>query len=250
MAMNTVMDAGQNAIQQGEAILQTLDQSARDALGMESGNIKFIRLLGNPYRTSPIISKGGEPLQGYENVAQTIGALFEAQAPCKIPVVPADKKPTDTITASELTWKNVQAGEQFALTLIETFLLAIMPNYSLYFGADAEDGTYDAKGCKVVLKWAKGGTSAGAAPKIPTATFSVAGKILRKETESICTGDRENPVWTNPIYAKFAPIIVKAKNVKTGGTSQSGKTKAINDAAKTALYCTKLMNNLLQSSAQ
>lgn len=253
MAINTSAKAAEIAIKQGEEFLKALPEDVKAGLGAGSGNIKFLRLLGNPYKTSPIIGAGKLPMQGYEKVPQTIGALFEAMAPVRVPCVPAEKKPTDPITSSDLTWREVAAGEKFALTLIEVYILAIQPEYSLFFGIDTKDGEYNPTGCRVVLKWSDGKNGAPA-PKIPTATFSApdAGVVLRQHTEPVCAAseDRSNPQWTSPLYEKFAPFIVRNNTVKTGGTAQSAKARAINDAKKTSLYCKNLLDTMLQSSSQ
>lgn len=252
MAMQTTQNDNSYRLAQGEQILQSLPEDVRELLGEGSGKVKFINLLGNPFKTQGIVTKGGDIMPGFEKQPTTIGALFEAMAEVKVPVVTASKKLTDSLTKDDITWRTVAAGEKFALTLIEAYVLAIQPEYSMFFGALNANGEFDDKGCKVTPRWATSTSSTKAAAKLPTPTFSEAsGRILRKDVIAVCSGSKEAPVWADPMYEKFSALICRApKSTTGGGTPVDSRAAKIEEAKKTALYCRQLLESSMGASAQ
>lgn len=243
----------------GAAIYNSLSDEVKASLGEGSGNIKFIRLLGNPFDPSKIVSKGKENMKDADGkdieVGVTIGALFEALADVTVPKIDSRKKHTEELTKDDVDFVQVKAGEQFALTLIEAYVLAVQPEYSLFFGADVqtdEGVVFDPKGCKV-----RPNLITKQNIRIPKVVFSVRGvDCLRynKDENAPVKGtlpvtnstSRDNLVF-EPMFEKFRGMLEpKTTKQSSGGTAGANKPNAVDEAKKTALYCKNLLDAMLK----
>lgn len=234
MAMDNSL---QLKIAEGAKILQAMSQEERDALDEISctacGKIKFIRLLGNPTKVSDIMGPGHVPIK--TKVPVTIGALFEAME--DVDVVECAK--IKDVSEEDTHITTYKKGETFALTLVEIFLTFVRPEFTFYCGADV-NGKFDPMGCKITTRESNN-PEKRASKQFPTPIFSVENKILRNETEEVCSiqgipsvtkvsdakgmdktvsrtvYNYDTVQWKSEKYAKFAPYIIKPKG-KNGGT--------------------------------
>lgn len=175
----------------------------------------------------------------HENVpcAKPIGYLFKTAAPVKIPVIAGKKTNVSGYAPEDLTWKDVPAGQQVIMTLLEVFVLASQVEYSFTFAAEVVDETGNTvvkpNEFKLSLRWDSVKSGKAKFPNIVPQLKS--GGSPKENAINICSAE-PNPDgsinWTSPEYeAKFGVFFIKNKRVKSGGATKAGKDNTVENAA-------------------
>lgn len=245
----------------GMAELRTLqEQGQAEKIHSKSSALIFLRILGDPTHPDKravgvvrnedgSVKPNANGNAQHENVpcAKPIGYLFRTAEPVSIPVIAGKKTNVSGFAPEDLTWKDVPAGQQVVMTLLEVFVLASQTEYSFTFAAEVIDET----GNKVVkpgefklsLRWDSVKSGKAKFPNIVPQLKS--GGSPKENAINICAAEL-NPdgsvKWTAPEYEeKFSAFFIKNKRVKSGGATKAGKDNTVENAA----VCRQLLADIL-----
>lgn len=212
----------------GKALLAGMSEEERSLVGSKSGTLHFIHQLGFGSRPTTRKTKSG-------NIAcsTNVGITFLTDEEIQVPQIDIKKDKDTGITQEDITYITVGAGQEFHVSLYEYMFLIIRPEYSGFCEAKGND-----QGCFFSPKlaaWGRGGA------KLPTPTINLKDGSSKENMVDI---DQEvSPgVWeVLPGYEKFAPLLVKAKAVRTSGGK--AKSKAVPKPTLIALAVQDLINS-------
>lgn len=202
--------------EQGKQIYSKLSEEQRDILGSKSGDLEFIALITNPYRTVTR-TVNGKPINGEESVGailKNVGKedIVVNQIPNKSPKV----MDADFENVSEVT---VKPGEEFQVNWIEVAALLTRPEYGSKATGGGKQVSYSASSSKAV--------------GLPTTRLNIAGGSIKDHGVSIADtskgADGKAVRTVKPEFAEKFGIFSQRGVRKTGvsGASAKRKTSAV-----------------------
>jgi hypothetical protein len=195
----------------GTSIIAGLDETARENLASKSGTLHFVNLLGLQSKKAERVIAGRQSVETFKSV----GVVLVSDEPITVPVIDITKdKDTGIDPATDITTKEVAAGEEFALSYYEFMYLIVRDEYSgLCAKGDNPQGVYLAVKMPAYTR--------GQA-KLPTPTICFKEGSPKDGMIAIDEQDAEGKWVIKPEYAeKFGALLRR----KAPSRSQGAKTK-------------------------
>lgn len=195
-------------VNQGTAIIAGMDQAARDALGAKSGTLHFVTLLGLKSKKAERVIAGRQSVETFKSV----GITLVSDEPISVPVIDIKKDKTTGIDpATDITYRDVAAGEEFSLSYYEFMYLIIRDEYSgLCSRGDDPKGVYLAVKMPAYIK--------GEA-KLPTPTICFKDGSPKESMIAIDEQDADGKWSIKPEYAeKFGDLLRRKSPTRAAGS--------------------------------
>lgn len=201
--------ANDDIIAKGTEILASLSEEQRNALGAKSGSLHFVQLLGLASKKSSRRVSATES----KDCSTPVGITLVSDEAIEVPVIDVTKNKMTGIEPEDISYKTVQAGEQFDVTYYEFMYLILRDEYAGFCEANG-----DARGAyfspKLPAFW-KGQA------KLPTPTLNFKNGSVKSTMLDI---DEKGPNgWViKPQYAeKFGALMTKRTPQRAAGTKAS-----------------------------
>lgn len=219
--------ANDELIAQGNAILAAMSDEERSNLASKSGTLHFVRLLGLQSKKAERVIAGRQTITTFKPV----GIVLVSDEPISVPVIDITKnKDTGIDPATDITYRDVAAGEEFDLSYYEFMYLIIRDEYAGFCSRGD-----DPRGCffsaKTPAYWR------GEA-KLPTPTICFVKEGSPKETMIAIDEQGPDCIWyvKEPYAEKYGALLKRKTPVRKGGSSvQTPKPIIISQALKKIL---------------
>lgn len=200
-------------IPKGSAIIAGMTEEQRANLCSKSGTLHFVNLVGLQSKKADRAVAGGQSVDSF----QPVGVTLVSDEAISIPQIDITKDKTTGIdTATDVTYKNVQAGEEFVLSYYEFMWLIVREEYG---GCCEKDG--DEKGLYLAVKTP---AYASGKAKLPTPTICAkSGTKSPKEGMIAIDVQGADGKWEiKEEYAeKFGALLRKRSPKRSGGSGTS-----------------------------
>ena len=211
----------------GANLRQSLTDDQKAVEGSKAGELVFVAALGNPMRKQSRVQNGAD-IESFE----VVGYKFKSTSDITVDVADFKSDWKELTDVDFVGQRQIKAGEEFNLNLVETGLLLS----NIVYGGRAS-GNPDKK---VILSATISKDRKEPRPvlKIDTAA-GLKGSV--KENMILIAENQNGTGVVKPGYEKFAPLFNKVSLKKvTGATKDTGEGTANIAAAFRALYNNKL----------
>lgn len=192
----------------GTSIIAGLDEAARANLTSKSGTLHFVNLLGLQSKKAERVVSGRQTVETFKSV----GIVLVSDEPISVPQIDITKdKDTGIDPATDITYKDVAAGEEFALSYYEFMYLIVKDEYSgLCANGDDPHGVYLAVKMPAYTR--------GQA-KLPTPTICFKTGSPKENMIAIDEQDADGKWVIKPEYAeKFGALLRRKAPSRSQGT--------------------------------
>ena len=231
--------------------------------GSLSNELEIIHLLGSPYWMQPLRNKGAryaslvgdlrvagsaKPKTGTYKCAIPFAVLCVAHSPLRIPRLPVELNTKTGFLPQDVTYIEVEEGQEFVMTYLELMLLGMQDEYLFTFKYDGKDN-----GITIATKLHNFKTKQSAfgprGRRLPTPTLlSHTGTPAKDKMQMICRKDTSGmPIWGDTPRDKLYKerYYYMYKGHPTTEVQNSGKkrisTKETSVAAQRAINCRALL---------
>ena len=196
----------------GQAEIGALSEEKRNELYSKSHTLHFVNLLGLASKITP--RRTGTDANGKAinvDCETPVGLTLRSDEPIKVPVIDIRKDSTTGISKEDITYRDVQANEEFFVSMYEYMYLIIRPEYS---GECANDDNP-----RGVYFSAKTTAFSANKAKLPTPTANFRGSSIKANIVAI-DEQKEDGTWVirEPWTEKFSPLLVRATPKRSGGS--------------------------------
>ena len=219
--------ANQELISLGTAEIASMDEAARANLASKSGTLHFVSLLGLKSKKTERVISGRQSVESF----QSVGITLVSDEPISVPVIDIKKdKNTGIDPATDITYRDVAAGEEFNLSYYEFMYLIVRDEY----GCLCEAGG-DPQGCYLAVKmpaYARGEA------KLPTPTICFKSGSPKENMIAIDEQDAEGKWSIKPEYAeKFGDLLRRRTPTRSAGAkTKTPKPVVVAKALQKILY--------------
>lgn len=206
--------ANEEVISRGTALLAQMTDEQRATLGAKSGTLHFKHLLGLASKKSRRRVSKDES----KDCSTPVGIVFVSDEAIQVPVIDINKNKETGITAEDISYREVAAGEEFTLSYYEYMFLIVRDEYAGLCEAKGDvQGAYFSPKLPAFMK--------GEA-SLPTPTINLKSGSVKENMVDIDVKGENG--WTiQPGYEKFADLLRKSKPAKAGGTKSSTPTPTV-----------------------
>jgi len=212
-----VLKASEEINKIGVAEISAMSEERVANLASKSGTLHFKYLIGLQSKKAVRVGAEKTTHESFEPV----GSVWVSDVAIKVPVIDVRLNEEIGVNADQISYRNVKAGEEFALTRIEAMFLLINEEYS---GFAAYEG--DPRGVKL-LAYAKKFWAGGC--KLPTPVLNLAKTGSIKET--MVPIDRKLPdgVWVivDEYKEKFGALLQRVAPKRAESTGVAGEPKNV-----------------------
>lgn len=210
--------ANDEILAKGSALIASMTDEQREALGSKSNTLHFQNLLGLQSKKADRVGKAREVIDSFKPVGVTLVSDIDIE----VPVIDVLKdKNTGIDTATDIGSRSIKAGEPFDLTYYEFMFLIVRDEYSGFCDRDGDPhGVYFSP--KMPAFWR------GEA-KLPTPTINFTKDGSPKEHMlSIDVQNAEGKWSIMPEYQdKFGALLRKAAPTRAAGTKKNTATPTV-----------------------
>lgn len=210
---------------QGNQILSTMSEEQRSQLGSKSHTLHFQRLLGlQSKKSSRRVAKDET-----RDCSTAVGIELISDEDIEVPVIDITKDKYTGITAEDISYRKVKAGEVFNLSYYEFMFLILRDEYA---------GSFEANGNpKGAFFSAKMHAFFDSRTKLPTPVINLRDGAIKATMVDI---DEKGPdgVWVikEPYREKYGALLKKAKPRRAAaGKKSAPKTTVVSVALKQIL---------------
>lgn len=192
----------------GISEIAAMSDEARDNLASKSGTLHFVNLLGLQSKKAERVVSGRQAIETFKSV----GVVLVSDEPISVPQIDITKdKDTGIDPTTDITYKEVAAGEEFVLSYYEFMFLIIRDEFGGFCAkGDDPKGAYLAVKSPAFLK----GES-----KLPTPTICFKVGSPKEGMLAIDEKDAEGNWVIKPEYAeKFGALLRRKTPTRAQGT--------------------------------
>jgi hypothetical protein len=201
--------ANEEILNQGQEILAAMSEEERNGLGAKAGSLHFVQLLGLASKKSSRRVSATES----KDCSTPVGITLVSDEAISVPVIDVAKNKDTGIEQSDISYRDVAAGEQFDVTYYEFMYLILRDEYAGFCEANGDErGAYFSP--KLPAFW-KGEA------KLPTPTVNFKSGSVKSTMLDI---DEKGPNgWAvKDQYAeKFGALLKKSTPQRAAGTKST-----------------------------